>query len=122
MSQSQRAKSVGTFNSDPKVRILLASLKAGGVGLNLVAASNVILVDVWWNPSIEYQAIDRVHRLGQVRAVHVFRFVCSESVEERMIELQAKKNNMSTQALSGGLGEKKDSSKLTMEELRNFFL
>ena len=122
MVQSQRAKSVSAFNTDPKVRIMLASLKAGGVGLNLISANHVILVDPWWNPSTEDQAIDRVHRLGQTRPVHVFRFVCHETVEERLIQLQQKKRNMSTQALSGGAGEKKDSSKLTMEELRAFFM
>jgi len=123
MSQAQRAKSVTALNTDPAVRILLASLKAGGVGLNLVSANHVILIDPWWNPSTEDQAIDRVHRLGQTRPVHVFRFVCADSVEERLLQLQKKKRNMSTHALSGGGGgEKRDASKLSMEELRAFFL
>ena len=67
------------------------SPKAGGVGLNLVSANTVIMVDPWWNPSTEDQAIDRVHRLGQVRAVEVYRFICYESVEERLLLLQKKK-------------------------------
>jgi SNF2 family DNA or RNA helicase len=76
-----------------------------------------------WNPSTEDQAIDRVHRLGQTRPVHVFRFVCAASVEERLLQLQLKKRSMSARALAGGGGgEKKDASKLSMEELRAFFL
>ena len=79
------------------------------------------MVDPWWNPSSEDQAIDRVHRLGRKKPVHVYRFVCSESVEERLLLLQQKKRQMSQQALSGTV-QRKDTSKLTMEELRAFFM
>ena len=68
--------------------MLLLSLKAGGVGLNLTAASRVHILDPWWNPSVEEQAMDRVHRLGQTKAVTVRRYVARGTVEERMLALQ----------------------------------
>ena len=71
MSQSQRSQTLHRFSTDTKTRILLISLKAGGVGLNLTAASYLFLLDPWWNPAVEDQAIDRVHRLGQIHPVKV---------------------------------------------------
>ncbi|GAB4821905.1 hypothetical protein N2152v2_008951 [Parachlorella kessleri] len=75
-------------------QVLIASLKAGGVGLNLTSASRVHLLDPWWNPSVEDQAMDRVHRLGQTRPVEVYRYACDDSIEERMIELQEQKRQL----------------------------
>lgn len=121
MSQAQRAKSIRQFNNNDSCRIILISLKAGGVGLNLTVANKVILLDPWWNPSTEDQAIDRVHRLGQSRAVDVYRYICSNTVEEKLLALQDKKRDMSNQALSSS-GDSKASVKLSMEELRQFFL
>lgn len=74
--------------------VLLVSLKAGGVGLNLTAASRVHLLDPWWNPSVEEQAMDRVHRLGQTRAVHIYRYTVQDSIEERMLALQEQKRDL----------------------------
>jgi superfamily II DNA or RNA helicase len=68
--------------------VLLCSLKAGGVGLDLVSANHVMLLDLWWNPFIEEQAIDRVHRIGQTKDVHVLRVVIDQSVEHRIVHLQ----------------------------------
>ncbi|KAA6385512.1 MAG: putative dna repair protein rad5 [Streblomastix strix] len=79
--------------------VLLASLKAGGVGLNLIDANHVLLVDKWWNPFIEEQAIDRVHRIGQIRPVHVMRLTCVMSIEERIEQLQVKKIQTAEQIL-----------------------
>jgi SNF2 family DNA or RNA helicase len=73
------------------VPILLVSLKAGGVGLNLTAADTVIHVDPWWNPAVEAQATARAHRLGQDQPVFVYKLVVEGSIEERMLELQARK-------------------------------
>eukprot|EP00798_Chlamydomonas_sp_ICE-L_P010643 gene10643-12322_t len=71
--------------------VFLVSLKAGGVGINLTAANEVHLMDPWWNCSVEDQAMDRVHRLGQTRDVEVFRYIAEDTIEERMLELQARK-------------------------------
>jgi SWI/SNF-related matrix-associated actin-dependent regulator of chromatin subfamily A3 len=76
--------------------VFLLSLKAAGVGLNLVAASRVFMLDPWWNPAVEEQAMDRVHRLGQTRDVEVVRLVVSDSIEERILELQDRKRQLAT--------------------------
>ncbi|KAI7841955.1 hypothetical protein COHA_004482 [Chlorella ohadii] len=82
--------------------VLLVSLKAGGVGLNLVAASRVHLLDPWWNPSVEEQAMDRVHRLGQQQDVHVYRYSVEDSIEERMLALQEQKRDLMKASEAGG--------------------
>ena len=69
----------------------MISLKAGGVGLNLTAANNVILLDDWWNPAVEDQAFARAHRIGQNRNVMVFRFICKNTIEEKVLQLQENK-------------------------------
>lgn len=88
-----RTRIVDTFNKDDDYRIIIASLKAGGVGLNLVAANCLILVDPWWNSSVELQAFDRVHRIGQKNDVHVLRLLIKKSIEEEVLKIQEKKNN-----------------------------
>jgi SNF2 family DNA or RNA helicase len=84
--------------------VLLASLKAGGLGLNLTAADCVFILDPWWNPAAEDQAADRAHRIGQNRPVMVYRLVAEDTVEERIIALQEKKRALSEAALSGAVG------------------
>jgi hypothetical protein len=91
LNQKQREVVLHQFKTDPSVTLLLISLKAGGVGLNLVSASCVFFIDAWWNPAVEQQAIDRVHRIGQTRTVRVKRFVIIDSVEERILEMQERK-------------------------------
>jgi SNF2 family DNA or RNA helicase len=81
--------------------LFLISLKAGGVGLTLTAAETVILYDPWWNPAVERQAMDRAHRIGQDRAVFVYRLVAEGSVEEAIIALQAKKQAMADALFEG---------------------
>jgi SNF2 family DNA or RNA helicase len=97
------------FRSDASYTLLLISLKAGGVGLNLVAASCVFFLDCWWNPAVEQQAIDRVHRIGQTRTVRVKRFVVEDSVEERILEMQQQKLLLAQSVHNtdgvGGVGE-----------------
>ncbi|MFN0195508.1 MAG: SNF2-related protein [Planctomycetaceae bacterium] len=82
------------FQGDPSVGIFLISLKAGGLGLNLTAADYVFLLDPWWNPAAESQAIDRAHRMGQTRQVFAYRLICKNTVEEKIAELQLKKREL----------------------------
>lgn len=97
-SQDRDAQ-VKTFQSDPSCRVFLISLKAGGYGLNLTAADHVILLDPWWNPAVESQAIDRAHRIGQQRVVTAYRLAIRGTVEERILALQAKKRGLVEAAL-----------------------
>ena len=89
---------------DGDAPIFLISLKAGGVGLNLTAADTVILYDPWWNPAVEQQAIDRAYRIGQGKPVFVYKLVASGTVEEKMLELQARKAGLADSLLSGVAG------------------
>jgi len=81
MNDMQRQNAINDFMCNPKISVFLISLKTGGVGLNLVAASRVYLMDPWWNPAVEDQAIDRVHRLGQTKPVQVTKYVMKGSIE-----------------------------------------
>jgi SNF2 family DNA or RNA helicase len=101
-----RATRVERFQTDPACKVLLASLKAGGLGLNLTAAQYVFVLDPWWNPAAEAQAIDRAHRIGQDKSVFAFRFVAKGTVEEKILQLQDKKRALAESILSsegGGL-------------------
>ncbi|KAE8448579.1 hypothetical protein EG329_009004 [Mollisiaceae sp. DMI_Dod_QoI] len=91
MSATLRDSSMAALETDPDTRILLASLSVCSVGLNLVAADTVILADSWWAPAIEDQAVDRVHRLGQTRPCTVWRLIMEDSIEERVLSIQAEK-------------------------------
>jgi SNF2 family DNA or RNA helicase len=84
----KREQVVADFQNDPEPGVFLVSLKAGGTGLNLTAASYVVLFDPWWNPAVEAQAIDRSHRIGQDRTVIAYRLLTSGTVEEKIWELQ----------------------------------
>lgn len=90
----QRDNTIKHFMENPQVEIFLVSLKAGGVALNLTEASQVFLMDPWWNPSVEWQSMDRVHRIGQKRPIRITRFCIADSIELKIIELQEKKANM----------------------------
>ena len=98
MTAAVRDKAMTALETDPDTRILLASLAVCSVGLNLVSADTVILADSWWAPAIEDQAVDRVHRLGQKRHCTVWRLVMEDSIEERVIDIQAKKRLLVGQA------------------------
>lgn len=91
MDVKSRDSSLKDFREDSNVRVLLMSLKAGGVALNLTIANYIYLMDPWWNPAAEMQAIDRTHRLGQHRPIRAIRFVAEGTVEERILQLQEKK-------------------------------
>jgi SNF2 family DNA or RNA helicase len=90
----KRAVRVDRFQNDPDCRVFLISLKAGGLGLNLTAAEYVFILDPWWNPAVEAQAIDRAHRIGQTRHVFAYRLIARDTVEERILELQAAKRGL----------------------------
>ncbi len=101
--------------NDPECPLFLISLKAGGVGLNLTAADYVFLLDPWWNPAVEAQAIDRTHRIGQERPVFAYRLIARGTVEEKILELQAHKRRLADAILSPGEGVMRS---LTEEDLR----
>jgi SNF2 family DNA or RNA helicase len=91
MNQSARTASLNQFRSDDRQQVLLASLTAGNLGLNLDCASRVFLVAPWFNPFVEEQAIARVDRMGQRRHVEVYRLIMRDTVEERLLDMQQKK-------------------------------
>mmetsp|Transcript_31228 Transcript_31228/g.50098 ORF Transcript_31228/g.50098 Transcript_31228/m.50098 type:complete len:1402 (+) Transcript_31228:1890-6095(+) len=118
LPMQERRAVLHAFKTDKTVNVILMSLKSGGEGLNLQEASHVILTDAWWNPSIEAQAIQRSHRIGQKRAVKAIRFVTSDSIEGKMVELQDKKQLVFDGAIDGS---KAALAKLTEEDLRFLF-
>jgi superfamily II DNA or RNA helicase len=89
-----RAARVQNFQDNPDCKLFLISLKAGGLGLNLTAAEYVFLLDPWWNPAVEAQAVDRAHRIGQKRRVFAYRLIAKDTVEEKVLQLQQKKKNL----------------------------
>ncbi|KOC64565.1 Transcription termination factor 2 [Habropoda laboriosa] len=109
--------SFNTPNSDPK--ILLLSLTAGGVGLNLVGANHLLLIDVHWNPQLEVQAQDRIYRFGQRKNVFIYKFICKDTIEERIKQLQERKLNIAQNVLSGD--KNSTVSKLTLNDLKSLF-
>jgi SNF2 family DNA or RNA helicase len=98
-STKNRESVVNHFQHDPAIRVFLISLKAGGTGLNLTEADYVYLVDPWWNPAVENQAIDRSYRIGQNKAVMAVRLLCPDTVEEKIVKLQATKRALSNNLL-----------------------
>jgi SNF2 family DNA or RNA helicase len=102
------------FSEDARPSVFLLSLKAGGTGLNLTAASYVVLFDPWWNPAVEAQAIDRSHRIGQDRTVIAYRLIARGTIEERIAELQRKKASLVRELLGDGSGAARG---LTREDL-----
>jgi SNF2 family DNA or RNA helicase len=93
-STKQREQSVNNFQENDDLRVFLISLKAGGTGLNLTAADYVYILDPWWNPAVENQAIDRCYRIGQDKKVFAYRMICKDTVEEKIVNLQNKKRKI----------------------------
>jgi len=87
----ERERAIQRFQNDNEVRVFLISLKAGGVGLNLTAADYVYIVDPWWNPAVEQQAIDRTHRIGQTKNIFAYRMICKDTIEDKILQLQDRK-------------------------------
>jgi len=119
MSRTDRDKSVQEFINTDKFPVMLVSLRAGNAGLNLVAASNVIICDPFWNPYIEMQAIDRAHRIGQQRPVKVYRILVKDTVEDRILELQQKKRDIIDAAMDEG--QAKNLGRLSTRDLLYLF-
>jgi len=113
-----RRRSVQQFQEDDQTRVFLISLKAGGVGLTLTAADYVYLVDPWWNPAAEQQAIDRSHRIGQVKKVFAYRMICKDTVEEKILQLQEKKRSLAADLVADETGFVK---KLTQDDVAYLF-
>ncbi len=99
-ASTDRAKIVNSFQNDPSNRIFLISMKAGGIGLNLTAADYVFILDPWWNPAVEMQALNRAHRIGQDKNVFVYRYISSESIEEKIVKLQTRKAQLAETFIS----------------------
>jgi SNF2 family DNA or RNA helicase/uncharacterized Zn finger protein len=118
LSQVTRTETVNRFQDDPSARILLVSLKAGGLGLNLTAASRVIHYDLWYNPAVENQATDRAFRIGQKRNVFVHRFITKNSFEEKIDAMITSKKELADMTVASG---ESWIAKMTHEELKALF-
>jgi superfamily II DNA or RNA helicase len=110
-----RQKRVNRFQNDPQCPLFLVSLKAGGRGLNLTAADYVFILDPWWNPAVEAQAVDRAHRLGQTKPVFAYRLIAKDTVEEKILELQKTKRDLADSIISEDSSVLKN---LTAEDLK----
>jgi SNF2 family DNA or RNA helicase len=116
--EQTRQTEVEKFQEEENCRVFLISLKAGGTGLNLTAADYVYLVDPWWNPAAEAQAIDRCYRIGQDKHVIAYRMICKGTIEEKMLNMQASKKQLSGQLLASG---ENIMSTLTKEDIVELF-
>lgn len=97
---TERERAIQKFQNDEDCRVFLISLKAGGIGLNLTAADYVYIVDPWWNPAVEQQAIDRTHRIGQTKNIFAYRLICKDTIEEKMLTLQERKRALASDLVS----------------------
>jgi len=113
-TSKNRVNIVKEFNEDPNISIFLVSLKAGGTGLNLVGADTVIHYDMWWNPAVENQATDRVHRIGQKKSVSSYKLVTLNTIEEKIVGLQNKKKGLVKSVIGS---DEEAMAKLTWEEV-----
>ncbi len=116
-STQNREKIISEFQDPNGPTVMLISLKAGGMGLTLTAADHVFIMDPWWNPSVEEQATDRAHRIGQTNPVLVHRLIAQNTIEEKILELQKSKSQLATQVLEGTLG----ANSLSREDLLSLF-
>jgi SNF2 family DNA or RNA helicase len=121
MSREARDKSMRVFREDPTIVVMLVSIGAGGLGLNLTTANKVFMMEPQFNPAAEAQAVDRVHRLGQDREVMIKRFIMEGSFEEKMVELQRKKKDLADLTLARQKRSKEEATKARLEELRSLF-
>ena len=112
-----RAARVTRFQEDPEQSLFLISLKAGGVGLNLTAADYVFILDPWWNPAVEAQAVDRAHRIGQSKRVFVYRLLCRNTVEEKVAALQEAKRGLAESIINASQSLVRDLDRETLEML-----
>jgi len=120
MAHQRRAEAVNVFQSKKKrsPKVLLLSLKAGGVGLNLTAANHLLLLDPAWNPASEWQCFDRIHRMGQTQDVTIYKFITTDSIEETMVEIQTKKKDLISGAFHMDTEERR---RQRVVDIRNIF-
>jgi SNF2 family DNA or RNA helicase len=111
---TDRKEQVENFNKDPKIKAFLISIKAGGLGLNLTEADYVFILDPWWNPAVEAQAVDRAHRIGQKRKVFTYKFITRNTVEEKILQLQQKKLKLTNELI---VTEESIMKQLTREDI-----
>ncbi len=116
-SAIDREKAIQSFQNNDDVRVFLISLKAGGVGLNLTAADYVYIVDPWWNPAVEQQAIDRTHRIGQTKNIFAYRMICIDTIEDKILQLQEKKKSLAKDLIADDAGFVKALTKSDVEYL-----
>ena len=116
-SAIDREKAIQRFQNDENCRVFLISLKAGGVGLNLTAADYVYIVDPWWNPAVEQQAIDRTHRIGQTKNIMAYRMICKDTIEDKILQLQDKKRMLAKDLITDDEGFVKSLTKADVEYL-----
>jgi superfamily II DNA or RNA helicase len=116
-SAQDREKAIQAFQNDESCRVFLISLKAGGVGLNLTAADYVYIVDPWWNPAVEQQAIDRTHRIGQTKNIFAYRMICKDTIEDKILQLQEKKRVLAKDLIADDDGFVKSLTRADVEYL-----
>jgi len=112
-----REKAVQNFQNNEATRVFLISLKAGGVGLNLTAADYVYIVDPWWNPAVEQQAIDRTHRIGQTNNIFAYRMICKDTIEDKILQLQERKRALAKDLITDDTGFVKTLTRADVEYL-----
>ncbi|MFP4621061.1 MAG: SNF2-related protein [Bacteroidales bacterium] len=117
-STHDRKQAVETFQEDNQCRIMVISLKAGGLGLNLTKADYIYLIDPWWNPAVEQQAIDRTHRIGQDKHIFAYKMICKDTVEEKILNLQERKKSLAEDLITA---EQSFVKKLSEEDIRAIF-
>ncbi len=116
-SAQERERAIQSFQNDTSCRVFLISLKAGGVGLNLTAADYVYIVDPWWNPAVEQQAIDRTHRIGQTKNIFAYRMICKDTIEDKIVQLQEKKRVLARDLIADDEGFVKTLTRQDVEYL-----
>jgi SNF2 family DNA or RNA helicase len=116
-SAIERERAIQAFQNDDSCRVFLISLKAGGVGLNLTAADYVYIVDPWWNPAVEQQAIDRTHRIGQTKNIFAYRMICKDTIEDKILQLQEKKRILAKDLIADDDGFVKSLTRADVEYL-----
>lgn len=122
MSRKQRTENLEKFRIDADIPIILVTIGAGGLGLNLTSASKVFMMEPQFNPAAEAQAVERVHRLGQTRDVEITRYIMRGSFEEKMLELQQKKKDLAELSLTRNQKtDKTEQVKKKLEDLRSLF-
>ena len=114
---AERERAIQNFQQNDDCRVFLISLKAGGVGLNLTAADYVYIVDPWWNPAVEQQAIDRTHRIGQTKNIFAYRMICIDTIEDKILQLQERKKALAKELIADDASFVKALSKADVEYL-----